>query len=305
MRSAAASAVADGAVPGPARPHVVVVGDVGLDVVAKLAGPVVFGQDTRARVTVAPGGAGGNTAAWLARYDLDVSLVARVGDDEAGRTAATELTAAGVACRFAVDPSLPTCCVVVLVAPDGDRTMLPDRGANAAFCAADVDLPAVDGRGHLHLSGYVLLDDGSRPAGLAALAAARAAGWTTSVDPQAATHIEAAGAADFRAWVEGTDLLLPNDAELAALGGLNAVLAVVGDVVVTHGRHGASWYSATQRVSVPAPAAHEADSTGAGDAFNAGLLAAWLSGAGALASVQAGVEAGTAAAARVGARPVG
>ena len=43
------------------RPHITVVGDVGLDVVAKLAGPVVFGQDTRAGVTVSPGGAGGNT----------------------------------------------------------------------------------------------------------------------------------------------------------------------------------------------------------------------------------------------------
>ena len=48
----------------------------------------MFGHDTRARVTVTPGGAGGNTAAWLARHDVDVSLIARVGDDEAGRTAA-------------------------------------------------------------------------------------------------------------------------------------------------------------------------------------------------------------------------
>ena len=109
------------------------------------------------------------------------------------------------------------------------------------------------GRGHLHLSGYVLLDDGSRPAGLAALELARRAGWTTSVDPQAAVHIATAGAANFLSWVAGADLLLPNDSELAALGGLEPVLAAVGAVVVTHGRHGASWYSATERVNVPAP----------------------------------------------------
>ncbi|MGI8414759.1 MAG: PfkB family carbohydrate kinase, partial [Nakamurella sp.] len=90
------------------RPHVCVVGDVGLDVVAKLARPVVFGQDTRARVLLAPGGAGGNTAAWLASEDLDVSLIARVGDDEAGRTAAAELGAAGIECLLAFDPTLPT-----------------------------------------------------------------------------------------------------------------------------------------------------------------------------------------------------
>jgi len=288
------------------RPHVTVVGDVGLDVVGKLAGPVVFGHDTRAQVTVAPGGAGGNTAAWLAKHDdLDVSLIARVGDDEAGRTALAELSAAGIDCRFAVDPVLKTCCVVVLVAPDGDRTMLADRGANAAFSVDDVTLPAIEGRGHLHLSGYVLLDDGSRPAGLAALELARSAGWTTSVDPQAAVHIAAAGAENFLSWVAGADLLLPNDAELAALGSLGPVLDAVGTVVVTHGRHGASWYSATERINVPAPASHETDSTGAGDAFNAGLLSAWLNGADPLAAVQAGVAAGTAATARIGARPRG
>jgi sugar/nucleoside kinase (ribokinase family) len=288
------------------RPHVTVVGDVGLDVVGKLAGPVVFGHDTRAQVTVAPGGAGGNTAAWLAKHDdLDVSLIARVGDDEAGRTALAELSAAGIDCRFAVDPVLKTCCVVVLVAPDGDRTMLADRGANAAFSVDDVTLPAIEGRGHLHLSGYVLLDDGSRPAGLAALELARSAGWTTSVDPQAAVHIAAAGAENFLSWVAGADLLLPNDAELAALGSLGPVLDAVGTVVVTHGRHGASWYSATERINVPALESHETDSTGAGDAFNAGLLSAWLNGSDPVAALQAGVAAGTAAAGRIGARPRG
>ena len=285
------------------RPHVTVVGDVGLDIVGKLAGAVVFGHDTRARITVAPGGAGGNTAAWLARYPVDVSLIARVGADEAGRTAITELTAAGIDCRFAVDPVLPTCAVVVLVAPDGDRTMLADRGANAAFCVDDVDLPPVSGRGHLHVSGYVLLDDGSRPAALAALALARQAGWTTSVDPQAAVHIATAGAENFLSWAAGADLLLPNDSELAALGGLDPELAAVKAVVVTHGRHGASWYSATERINVPAPATHETDSTGAGDAFNAGLLSAWLTDGDPLAALQAGVAAGTAATARIGARP--
>ncbi len=288
------------------RPQVTVVGDVGLDVVAKLAGPVVFGHDTRARVAVAPGGAGGNTAAWLARHDVDVSLIARVGDDEAGRTAVTELTAAGVDCYFAVDPDLPTCAVVVLVAPDGDRTMLADRGANAAFSPQDVVLPVGtpgSRRGHLHLSGYVLLDQGSRPAGLVALKRAKAAGWTTSVDPQAANHLPAIGAAAFLSWVDGVDLLLPNDAELGALGGVESALTAVGAVVVTHGRHGASWYSSSARVSAPAPQIHETDSTGAGDAFNAGLLAAWLGGADPLTALQAGVLAGSAAAAHVGARP--
>ncbi len=297
---------------GRDRPRAVVVGDVGLDVLAALAGPIVPGQETRGRVGVGPGGAGGNTASWLARCGVDVTLIARVGADEAGRTAEAELTAAGVRCLFAVDPVLPTCCVVVLVEAGGERTMVSDRGANAALSAADVNLPVdvpsgradrSDGGGHLHLSGYVLLDDRSRTAGLAALAAARSAGWTSSVDPQSAAHVEGAGAARFLEWVDCVDLLLPNDSELDALGGPDAVLTAVGAIAVTHGARGASWISADERIDVPAPAAHRTDSTGAGDAFNAGLLASWLAGAGPRAALLAGVGTGTAAAARLGARP--
>ena len=242
--------------------------------VAKLAGAVVFGQDTRARVAVAPGGAGGNTAAWLAREDVDVSLIARVGADEAGRTAATELTAAGIDCRFAVDPDLPTCCVVVLVAPDGDRTMLADRGANAAFSPEDVVLPAVEGRAHLHLSGYVLLDNGlpTRRAGLAGAGQGRGldhVGGSAGRQPHPVgrrRHLPVLGG---RAWT----CCCPTIPSWPRWAASTPVLGVVGAIVVTHGRHGASWYSPTARVSVPAPQVHETDSTGAGDAFNAGLLA--------------------------------
>jgi len=282
---------------------VTVIGDVGLDVLARVTGPVALGQDTRARVSVAPGGAGGNTAAWLARRHLDVTLLARVGADEAGRTAATELAADGVRCRFAVDPVLPTCCVVVVVAPDGERTMLSDRGANAALCPDDVILEPAAGRGHLHLSGYVLLDSASRPAGLAALRQAMTLGWTTSVDPQAASHLAATGAGEFLKWVDGVDLLLPNDSELDALGGAAAALAAAHAVVVTHGRLGASWLTATGRVGVGPNAVTTKDTTGAGDAFNAGLLASWLRGDDPQTALRSGVVAGTAAASRVGARP--
>jgi sugar/nucleoside kinase (ribokinase family) len=290
---------------GPAAAfRVTVVGDVGLDVVAQVRGDIVPGQDTRAGVVVAPGGAGGNTAAWLAAYGVPVSLLARVGNDEAGRTAATELTAAGVDCRFAVDPDLATCCVVVLVTPDGNRTMLADRGANKAFSAADVVLGSpAEPRQHLHLSGYVLLDDDSRDAGLHALAAAKAAGWTTSVDPQAARHIEAVGAPTFLSWMADCDLLLPNDGELLAMGGAEATLDVVGELVVTHGEHGATWMSGRQRRTVAAPAVHRTDSTGAGDAFNAGWLSHWLAGDTPDVALAAGVRAGSDAAAAVGARP--
>ncbi|MBW4722204.1 carbohydrate kinase family protein [Saccharothrix obliqua] len=284
---------------------IVVVGDAGLDVVARHSGPIVHGGDSRAAVTIEPGGAGANTAVWLAACGASPTLVARVGADAAGRQVHAELTAAGVRCAFAVDTERATCCVVVLVDETGQRSMLPDRGANARFSPADLDPAVLRGARHLHLSGYVLLDATSRPAGLAVLRAARAAGLTTSVDPQSAALIYDGFLDDVR----GVDLLLPNEEELTALtgspdpGSATALLDVVGAVVATSGARGASWVDRDGVVPVPALPVECVDSTGAGDAFDAGLLAAWLAGASREDALAAGVGAAARAVSAVGAQP--
>ncbi|MBB5960035.1 sugar/nucleoside kinase (ribokinase family) [Saccharothrix tamanrassetensis] len=284
---------------------IVVVGDAGLDVVARHSGPIVHGDDSRASVTIAPGGAGANTAAWLAACGASPTLVARVGDDFAGRQVASELTSTGVRCAFAVDRENATCCVVVLVDETGQRSMLPDRGANARFSPEDLDAGLLVGARHLHLSGYVLLDATSRAAGPAVLRAARAAGLTTSVDPQSAALIYDGFLDDVR----GVDLLLPNTEELVALTGspepasASALLDVVGAVAVTAGAGGASWVDRDGVVSVPALPVDCVDSTGAGDAFDGGLLAAWVGGASREDALLGGVEAAARAVSAVGAQP--
>jgi sugar/nucleoside kinase (ribokinase family) len=253
-----------------------------------------------ARIATTPGGAGANTAAWLAARGVDVTLVGRVGDDVAGRAVVAGLADAGVDAAVAVDPEAPTATVVVLLA-DGERTMLSDRGAAARL--AVTDLPALDGVDHLHLSGYVL-GGGSRAAGLAALAAARATGASTSLDAQGPLLD------GLLPRLGGVDLLLPNTAELAALtgseepGSAAALLDVAGAVVVTAGVAGASWVDRDGVRTVHAPSVDLVDATGAGDAFDAGLLAAWLAGAGPEAALRAGCAAGAEAVSRPGGRPV-
>lgn len=293
-------------------PKVVVVGDVGLDVVARHQGPIAYGGDARASVHITGGGAGANTALWLRSAGADPVLLARVGDDGAGRLTGEELLGAGVRCAFAVDPEASTCCVVVLVDRDGQRSMLPDRGANARFSPADVHQAVADGvldrARHLHLSGYVLLDRSSRAGGLAALAAAREAGLSTSVDPQSAPLITDPQA--FLNDVRGVDLLLPNTPELHALTGserpesARELLDTVGAVAVTRGALGATWMDSNGLVSEPAAPARCVDSTGAGDAFDAGVIAAWLDGATPAEVRKAGVLFGARAVQLVGAQPV-
>jgi sugar/nucleoside kinase (ribokinase family) len=297
--------------------RILVVGDVALDVLVTPASVPVPGADVPARIRTRPGGAGANTAAWLAHLGADATLAARVGDDPAGRAATADLAAVGVTPHLTVDPGAATCTVVALLGaadhaeppsrPEtlllaGDRTLLSDRGAAARLAPAD--LPAVAGFDHLHLSGYVLLDASSRAAGVAALAAAQTGGLTTSVDPQAAPALAAPGRAEaFLADVRGVDLLLPNADELRALGGEAAALHQVGAVAASAGKEGATWVDRTGRWSVPAPAVDVLDATGAGDAFDAGVLVAWLGGADQEAALKAGCAAGTAAVGRIGARP--
>jgi sugar/nucleoside kinase (ribokinase family) len=286
---------------------VLVVGDAGLDVLARHDGPIVPDGDSRAEVRMALGGAGANTAAWLAHTGATTVLVGRVGDDPAGRQVLAELGAAGVRCALVVDPHARTCCVVVLVDETGRRTMLPDRGAGTRLDARDLAPELLAEAGHLHLSGYVLLDESSRPAGVAMLAAARAAGLSTSVDPQSAGLIT--DRAGFLDAVSGVDLLLPNADELSALTGSTdpasaaGLLDTVGAVAVTRGADGAAWVDRDGVVSVPAVPAECVDSTGAGDAFNAAALVSWLAGADHTTVLHAGVTAGARAVSQVGAQP--
>jgi len=283
------------------------VGDVALDVVATHSGSVVHGGDVRASIALTMGGAGANTAAWLAYCGIEPVLVARVGDDVAGRRASEELTTAGVRCAFNIDPTAATACVVVLVDGDGQRSMLPDRGAGKNLVPADLEPALLADARHLHLSGYVLLDESSRDAGVAMLAAARAAGLTTSVDPQAAALMT--DPALFVEEVRGVDVLLPNLDELSALTGSREpasaakLLDAVGAVAVTTGADGASWVSRDGVVSVRSTPSECVDSTGAGDAFDAGLLVALLAGKAPEECLRAGTRLGAKAVGQVGAQP--
>ena len=139
-----------------AHPHVVCVGDVMADILARLPGPLAPGSDTPASIEVFGGGAAGNTASWLDHLGTSVTLVGRIGPaDDPFRAAALGGLRRDVAAGLVTDPVHATGRCLVLVGPDGERTMVPDAGANAFLAPADLNGHFEAGR-HLHLSGYPL-----------------------------------------------------------------------------------------------------------------------------------------------------
>jgi sugar/nucleoside kinase (ribokinase family) len=293
--------------------RVVVVGDLMTDAVAHAHFPLARGSDTPATVTMHGGGSGANVAAWLAVDGTEVAFVGRRGADIAGRNRDMELMGYGVDARLVMDPERPTGTCVVMVTHKGDRTMLSDPGANAVLSPDDLPNDLFKPGNHLHMSGYTLLNEGSRPAALAAFHLAGRAGMTVSVDCASAAPVERVGAEPFLELSNGAALLFVNTAEATVLTGredpeqaARVLTAWYPQVVMKLAADGALFVAngRPEPVRVPAPPIERiVDGTGAGDAFCAGFLPSWLDKKPPIEALTSGCRLAAQAMSQVGARP--
>src|SRR6201995_1086944 len=265
--------------------RVVVVGDLMTDAVAHALYPLARGSAPAAPVSMHGGGSGANIAAWLAVDGNDVAFVGRRGADIAGRNRDMELMGYGVDARLVMDPERPTGTCVVMVTHKGERTMLSAPGPTSALSPDDLPRDLFVPGAHLHVSGYTLLSEGSRAAALAALDFAGRAGMSTSVDGGSAAPLERVGAEPFFELTGNAMLLFVNVAQARVLTGRDdpeaaaRVLTAWYPQVVIKLREDGALFFANGRppVRVPAPPVDRGiDGTGAGDAFIAGFLPAWL-----------------------------
>ena len=266
----------------------VVIGDCNPDVLV-LGSDVapVFGQAEKLvdRMSLEIGGSASITAVAAARLGQRVALVATVGRDAAGTFMLDALAREGVdVSAVAVRDGLATGMTVAL-SRGGDRAILTALGAMDSLTASDIPAGLLGRCRHVHVSSYFLLADSLGPGLAGVFAAARAAGATTSLDtnwdPAERWRDERLTAA-----IAQADLLLPNEAEALALSGTSSVpsaaaaLVALGPrVVVKLGARGALVAAGpAEPHQVSLPPVTPVDTTGAGDCFNAGLIAGLLDG---------------------------
>ena len=150
-------------------------GDLLLDVVVRLDGPIEGDTDTYGRTRVGPGGQAANVAAWVAELGGESRFIGKRAADPAGRMLVEELTRRGIEVA-GPEVESGTGTVVSLAGPDGTRTMLSDRGVSPDFAPEDLDPAWVAGCAWLHLPAYTLLRSPIfETASLAATVARRAA----------------------------------------------------------------------------------------------------------------------------------
>jgi len=236
-----------------------------------------------------------------ARLGLRVALAATVGADPAGDFMLGQLTAAGVdTAPVLVRPGQATGMTVAL-SHGADRAIITAVGAMTSLTASDVPRALLRGARHLHVSSYFLLERSLGPGLAELLAEAQAGGATTSLDTNWDPNGRWGGG-QLRAALAHTDFLLPNEAEARHLSGeptlraaIAALTAMGPRVVVKLGASGALCADGKEsyRIEPRAPIA-VVDTTGAGDCFNAGLIAGLLRGLDLPSAARLGCAVGTA-----------
>jgi len=294
-------------------PRILCIGDIMLDVTAILTRNIEIGVETRSQISTQGGGAAANVASWLATHGTPAYLIARVGEDAAGRVLLDELDRFGVEHGNRVISGAHTGVVMVLVDPLGERTMFPDSGANAGLSPAD--LPELTAFDAIYLSGYPLLNPISRPGVLEIIDLAKAAQLPIIFDPSTVGVLLEVGVAQVREWLQLMDAVILNEEEAQFLTGkanpIDAaadLLTLTETVVIKRGSNGAlGQRRGGQLIQVPAQPATVINTTGAGDAFAAGFIEFWANAAKSddlAGALTRGAELGAHCVALIGARPL-
>ena len=256
-----------------------------LDVVLAPARALETATDVPGHVTLVQGGSAANTARWLGRLGATTSLITAVGRDATGRALVDAVRSDGVTPHVSRIAGTPTGRIGVFVAPGGERSFVADRGAADLLEPDDLRPAWFGGVDALHLPAYSLLGEPLGRAAQRAIELARGVGASVSVDLASIGPLLSGGRRAARSLIAAIepDILFATATEAEALLGgrpVEGLLDYASTAVVKRGAKGATVMTRLGpeplRFEVATEHIHATDTTGAGDAFDAGFLVGWF-----------------------------
>ena len=284
-----------------------------LDVVLAPERLLDTGTDVPGRVSLVQGGSAASTARWLGRLGARTTFISAVGRDAAGRALVDAVKSDHVTARVMRVTGARTGRIGVVVTPDGERSFVADRGAADQLTPADLQPAWFRNADAVHLPVYSLLGEPLGLAGRRAAAMGREAGAVVSVDLASIGPLLAHGRRAARALIDeiAPDLVFATASEAQALLGRYAddgLLDFAAVAVIKRGAQGATVLAreGDERLRFEIATEHIAakDTTGAGDAFDAGFLVGWFAARAAGRSLPASLQRAALAGHRAAARQV-
>ena len=231
--------------------------------------------------TMVSGGSAANTIAGIAGLGGTAAYIGRVHKDDLGHGFTHDMKALGIHYpTAAAETGLSTACCIILVTPDGQRSMSTFLGASTDFSLADMDEDTIAASQIVYLEGYLFDKPPAKEAFYQAVRLAKKHGRKVALSLSDGFCVDR-HREDFHALLkEGVDILFANEVEATALfqknsleESLPAIAAACPIAVVTRSEKGALILSGEKTHTVYAEAvAKVVDTTGAGDSYAAGFL---------------------------------
>lgn len=227
------------------------------------------------------GGSAGNTMAGIASFGGTGGFIGKVADDDFGKVFAHDIRAAGIAFNVApVAGGEPTSRSLILVTPDGQRTMNTYLGISTALDQGEVDAELITDGGILYLEGYLFDRPEAKSAFRDAVAIAHNAGRKVALSLSDGFCVDR-HRDEFLSLIKGgVDIVFANESEITSLYQVSdfatAAALAKNDIslaVLTRSEKGSVVLSAKEDIKIPVePVEKVVDTTGAGDLYAAGFL---------------------------------
>jgi len=251
---------------------IIFVGDVMQDILISHKEKIAFGSDTQANIKMQGGGSATNAAVWASTLNVEVGLVARIGDDNTGKIILEELNRPNLNLNLVKTENVSSGSCAILIDATGERTMFPDPGANIFLASQDVPKEWFSQAEIIHISAYSLLRKNTKNAIGEIIKIARDNGLKTSVDVASSQPLIDNDGFNALKELAPWDYLFANKDEADVLGDITEIKSLCKNLILKQGSKESLWITDNIEIKDIPEKVEVVDLIGAGDAFAAGFL---------------------------------